>query len=748
MNEKDNFDFSKEPGIKLNGKLNVKIEYPLISIITPYYNVKNEYLMQTANCIFNQTFPFWEWIIVDDCSKKENQYLLEKLSKKDERIKVFYNKENLGLPGTRDFAISKSTTDLIYILDPDDLIENTALETAYFSIKTHPDVTWVYSDVVGFGTQKYLWNPKFDTFREKKENLLCCNALIKKDAVLKVGGYSNVPKNVYEDWHLWLRMLAEGAKPLKMSYYSFWYRRHDNGVLTGINSKKKFKKAALMEIHKVGKKINKKAGAIQYPNSDEYDSFSCHPTTFNFSTPILKEKEESNKNLLFIFPWMTLGGADKFNLNLLEKLYKDGYNITIITTDASRYVWRQKFEECASEIFDLTTFLDRKDWPAFISYLVKSRNVNLIFQSNSLYGYYLIPWLKINFPEIPIIDYIHMEEWYWRDGGYPRDSIAIEKYIDYTYTCSKHLINVMKKDMNKQKDNIDVVYIGTEQDKFDPQKVKSSDNILLNKISDKKKVIFPCRIAQQKRPYLMIEILKKLLTKRKDIAFVVVGDGKLLKGVKNKANEYGINDNIVFIPSQSDIREYYKIADVTLICSMIEGLSLTAYESLSMGVPVITSDVGGQKELVSNDCGRIVKLYQNPNKDIDNYKYSEEEINAYVDAIIEIIDNPEVKNNCRKRILDFFTVNKMQEKMEKIISDTIKNGTKVKYDDIKDDYNLAERYLVLFNDIYRKNYVNPDDPNKSGNKIVNKLWKYKSYRRTIRFLQKTGIIKVLKVIKK
>ena len=233
MNELKFFDFSKEPGKVLERDINVKIDKPLISIITSYYNAK-DYIMQTANCVFNQTFPYWEWIIVDDCSSKEDQEILEKLKNMDQRIVLYRNAENLNAIKTRDFAIKKATAEFIYILDSDDLIDNTALETSYVAMMTHPKATWVYSNSVGFGSQQYLWCPPFDTDKEKKENLLCCTALIRKQAVLDVGYIS--PEKGYEDWSLWLRLLANGATPLRMSYYSFWYRRHDKGILSSINS--------------------------------------------------------------------------------------------------------------------------------------------------------------------------------------------------------------------------------------------------------------------------------------------------------------------------------------------------------------------------------------------------------------------------------------------------------------------------------------------------------------------------------
>ena len=65
-------DYTKRPGQKLEiiGELKNK-EKPTISIITPFYN-GGKTLMETANAVFNQTYPYFEWIIVDDGSKDED----------------------------------------------------------------------------------------------------------------------------------------------------------------------------------------------------------------------------------------------------------------------------------------------------------------------------------------------------------------------------------------------------------------------------------------------------------------------------------------------------------------------------------------------------------------------------------------------------------------------------------------------------------------------------------------------------
>ena len=63
------FDYEKEPGKKVKDIIAKCDKKPLVSIITSYYNASS-YMMQTINCVLNQTFPFWEWIIVNDGSTR------------------------------------------------------------------------------------------------------------------------------------------------------------------------------------------------------------------------------------------------------------------------------------------------------------------------------------------------------------------------------------------------------------------------------------------------------------------------------------------------------------------------------------------------------------------------------------------------------------------------------------------------------------------------------------------------------
>ena len=111
-----------------------------------------------------------------------------------------------------------------------------------------------------------------------------------------------------------------------------------------------------------------------------------------------------------------------------------------------------------------------------------------------------------------------------------------------------------------------------------------------------------------------------------------------------------------------------------------------------MGVPVVSSDVGGQKELINNEVGIVVPCIQQENE-ILNYNYTEEEVLNYVVAIQEVINNLKFyKSNCRKRILNQFTTDNMIKNLENEFREIVKNPDKQK---IKNGEKLSTNMNIL-----------------------------------------------------
>ena len=692
---KEDYDFSLEPGrIRLENR-DYKNKEPVISVVIPFYNDK-AYIEQSVNSVLNQTFPYYEILIIDDGSKDEESLKkLDEVAKQDERIKVFH-KENEGLSATRDYGASKSQENAKYLmfLDSDDLLEPTYLECAYWTLETNNDAAWVYSDSIGFDADDYTWNKWFDSEKMKKENELVSAAMVRKTDFNAVGGYGLREKAVNEDWNFWLKLIAIGKYPVHMSYYGQWYRRKKTGEL---KKSKDNRNRALEIINETASKITKPVVAIQYPKQDyNYDLLLDKVETI-----VQPELQEGSRkvNLLFIVPWLITGGADRFNLNLVKGLDKERYNITVLTTEPNKNTLRQEFEKYAT-VYDLTSFLNQKFWLAFVNYIIKKENINVILNSNSKFGYSILPYLKANNTNIPIIDYVHMEEWYNRNGGYSRYSTMVSSVLDKTLVCNENSKKILCNHFGRNENEIQTVYIGVDEDEFNPEKYKREEVIEKYNVVNDKKYIFSyiCRISEQKRPMLLLEIVKKLKEKRNDFKVLVVGSGNLLAKMKAKANKLGLTENILFLGNIENTEEIYKISDLTINCSIKEGLALTAYESLSMGVPVISSDVGGQKELISEEVGVIVPCMQNE-KDIYIEEYKDSEIDAYVEAIEKVLKNLEqYKSKCRQRILKKFTIKNMITEMDSIIKNTLQEPNKDKINngkDLSNNINVTKELITI-----------------------------------------------------
>ena len=658
-------DYKQYPGRKIS-----KIEFELdetqktiISIITPYFN-SQKYIEETANCILNQTFPYWEWIIVDDGSEQKDALLkLKEIEKKDNRIKVLH-KNNAGAAEARDYGIEQSdkNTEYIMFLDSDDVLDKTYFECAYWTLQTHPEASWTYTDTINYEGQEFLWRKWYNPDWELDENLLTVTAMVRKKDLQEVGCFGLHEKKVYEDWYLWLKLKKKKKFPVRMSSLLTWYRVKPIEESELKKSNAGNKKRALKIINDVKRDIVYKKQAIQFPKQDyNWDII------LDEQPNIVKVRQKKNEkiNILMIIPWMVTGGADKFNLDLISRIDREKYDFTVISTVPSTNEWRQEFEKYCT-VYDLTTFLDKKDWLSFINHIIEQNNIDIIFNTNSQYGYNILPYLKARYPEKPIMDYVHMEEWYIRNGGFSRDSSIMQSVIDKTYTCNENSKKILVEHFERNIEEIETVYIGVDENKYNPELYNKEKILNKLKINTNGKFIlsYICRIAEQKRPFLLIEIIKQLSKRRDDFIVVIAGDGPLLSEVKEKVKKYKLTNRFIYLGNIKDTQEVYKISDLTLNCSIKEGLALTAYESLAMGVPVVSADVGGQKELINEKVGVIVPCIQKETQ-IREYNYKKEEVLNYVNGIEKILNNIDnYKKECRNRVLNGFTINNMVEKMD------------------------------------------------------------------------------------
>ncbi len=117
----------------------MKSNQDLISIILPVHNAEL-FLHDCLNSILAQTHNNWELIAIDDGSTDNSFHLLSSYAKKDNRIKVYRNKHNLGISTSLNKIIKLAKGQYLARMDADDIMLKNRLSLQLKFLKSHPDI--------------------------------------------------------------------------------------------------------------------------------------------------------------------------------------------------------------------------------------------------------------------------------------------------------------------------------------------------------------------------------------------------------------------------------------------------------------------------------------------------------------------------------------------------------------------------------------------------------------------------------
>lgn len=120
---------------------------PLISILTPVYNVDDIWLTKAIESVRAQIYPEWELCLADDASTEPHvRRTLERYAAADPRIKVVFLEENEGISGASNAALGLAGGEFIGLLDNDDELTPDALTEVVQLLNANPEADMVYSD--------------------------------------------------------------------------------------------------------------------------------------------------------------------------------------------------------------------------------------------------------------------------------------------------------------------------------------------------------------------------------------------------------------------------------------------------------------------------------------------------------------------------------------------------------------------------------------------------------------------------
>ena len=234
----DNETLTKEGALEELDEFKLK---PLISIVTPVYNIEEVWLRKFVKSVQNQWYENWELCLADDKSSTAHVCeVLTELASKDKRIKVEFRAENGGISEATNSAIAMATGDFIGFMDDDDELAPFALFEIVHAVNIDPSIDFIYSDEDKINADGARFDPFFKPGFSRQllwsHNYITHFTVVSRELQQKVGGL----KSKYDgsqDYDFILRATSAATKVHHIQKMLYHWRTLDSSVAGDPRSK-------------------------------------------------------------------------------------------------------------------------------------------------------------------------------------------------------------------------------------------------------------------------------------------------------------------------------------------------------------------------------------------------------------------------------------------------------------------------------------------------------------------------------
>jgi len=319
-------------------------------------------------------------------------------------------------------------------------------------------------------------------------------------------------------------------------------------------------------------------------------------------------------------PFPPKEGIGYYTYNLSRKLIEKGHEVVVITRGSWNKIQRQVYN--GIEIIRVPFI------PVYPFYLyVHGTFVNKLFKSlesqiDIVHVHTpLPPVIKTSLPIITTIHtpmladnrYIQVSSIFSlfskisaRFISYPLE-LKLIKTSDMITTVSESIAQEMKE-YRLDPGNLTVMFNGVDEKFFYPKQKKSEDT--------DKYILYVGRIDREKGLFDLVECGRYVCNEMNNVSFVLAGNGRDLSNLKQKIKKAGLQKKFKFLGQvdKNQLVKLYQNASIFVLPSYHEGLPGVVLEAMSCGLPVITTDVRGNRDLISNGKNGIVVSPRAPKK--------------------------------------------------------------------------------------------------------------------------------------
>lgn len=566
---------------------------PLVTVVIPCFNY-GAYVDDAISSVIRQTLAERLEVLVVDGGSTDVRTLkrLEELeSDPPPRTRVLVRRDGRHMVGdNRNFGISQAQSRYICCLDADDLLQPIYLEVALYLLER-----WGY-DVVSTATQCFgLTEERFGLLpKPVLEDMLLANnvttvAVYRRDLWVRAGGYHDVGLGsdyVYEDWKLWARFAAFGARIVNIvGEPLFRYRVHSVASLSrqsgSVNDMSRHRDAVHADVAEI---VTPESLAESRRRAD------IEVLVEGGVRNLLPSEPDPRPTVLLAMPFLCVGGAERLLSAVTGHLARTGFRVVITTdvyTDAEFGDATDWFADATVEVYHLHRLLEPHQWGDFVHYLVEAKSVDIVLIAGSAHTYSLLPALTARYPHLAVADLL------FNTVGHVENNRRHAERIDL-HLCEQAEVEEWLLTQGQPRETVVRVPSGIDTEQYRPVERAPRSGL---------RVGYSGRLSEEKDPLGFLDIAAA--TRDDRISFVMTGAGPLEKQVHRRLRSRN-PPPVQFLGVVPDVHSHLADLDVLVVPSRLDGRPMVVLEALALGVPVLVSRVGGLPELIEDGVNGMV----------------------------------------------------------------------------------------------------------------------------------------------
>ncbi|MGO3146373.1 MAG: glycosyltransferase [Leucobacter sp.] len=298
--------------------------------------------------------------------------------------------------------------------------------------------------------------------------------------------------------------------------------------------------------------------------------------------------------VLFGLHWLQTGGAERWALESIQLAKDAGFLPIVVTDQNSIHPWSNRPEFSGALIINLSFTAHEHPLDLALAHaLLENYNIQGVVLHHSEWLYRCLPWIHAERPEIPVVDSLHIVE--YLGGGYPGFASHYDEFIDTHHVISPQLVEWLTMVQNIDSAKLALAPLtALTVDEIGGFKQRRSAKPLT--------IAFIGRLSRQKRPDVFLGLVRDLRKRGVPFRAILHGDGEMrniVDGLISQMKLTGvIEQRFEDVPVDVTLAE----SDVLVVTSINEGLTLTTFEAVAAGIPVISTDVGSQRTIVQGDA--------------------------------------------------------------------------------------------------------------------------------------------------